>query len=546
MLSELVTLHTKDLSKSVPGTPHTFCALIAALKAECDQFAEIVAGGTNAVESVEANPIDGQGIMSTIHRISIQFTNECKFIAILKVASSFKLERLNPFEDAARKRNSDAGQGEVEIGWDIEKIGSARMCDLETNFLKLIVPRLPHQLLHIVPIPFAVQHLPNHQEIEGGFLLMEDVSTKGVQPDFYEGLTAGQVESTIAHLAKFHAFTATLPRDLLSRFRVFEYGRLDEMEGQYGRLDEMEGQLVERVLNMGSPYFYRHEKTLRAFMAVHNKLKTDVHKRFGIRPVLSHGDLWSNNLFFNPTEDGGAGDELSSIIDWQTCHKSTGLSDVIRIIFSGVNAPLRKERMNEWLDLYFDTVEQECRKLNILPSVEYSKELRKALFEEQRHFELTFVFLCFPTLFPQSKNDMHRNNLMERMEALFEEGREQYENIGQSQVSRKENGAATTTKISPNSQMAKAADAARARRAKIDRRNAKKRRAATGRAGHTVKAGQRERCMVCMTNVSSITRMTMGCAHEFHRRCLYRWLKYHTDCPVCRYNFMRALPREER
>uniref|UniRef100_A0A914I0I7 Uncharacterized protein n=1 Tax=Globodera rostochiensis TaxID=31243 RepID=A0A914I0I7_GLORO len=105
MLSELVTLHTKDLSKSVPGTPHTFCALIAALKAECDQFAEIVAG-----------------LMSTIHRISIQFTNERKFIAILKVASSFKLERLNPFEDAARKRNSDAVQGEVEIGWDIEKI----------------------------------------------------------------------------------------------------------------------------------------------------------------------------------------------------------------------------------------------------------------------------------------------------------------------------------------------------------------------------------------------------------------------------------------
>uniref|UniRef100_A0A914HX65 CHK kinase-like domain-containing protein n=1 Tax=Globodera rostochiensis TaxID=31243 RepID=A0A914HX65_GLORO len=255
---------------------------------------------------------------------------------------------------------------------------------------------------------------------------MEDVSTKGVQSDFYEGLTAGQVESTIVHLAKFHAFTATLPRDLLSRFRVFEYGRLDEMEEQ----------LVERVLNMGSPYFYRHEKTLRAFMAVHNKLKTDVHKRFGIRPVLSHGDLWSNNLFFNRTENGGAGDELSSIIDWQTCHKSTGLSDVIRIIFSGVNAPLRKERMNEWLDLYFDTVQEECRKLNILPSVEYSNELRKALFEEQRHFELTFVFLCFPTLFPQSKNDMHRNNLMERMETLFEEGREQYENIGQAKFLR--------------------------------------------------------------------------------------------------------------
>uniref|UniRef100_A0A914IAN9 Uncharacterized protein n=1 Tax=Globodera rostochiensis TaxID=31243 RepID=A0A914IAN9_GLORO len=66
--------------------------------------------------------------------------------------------------------------------------------------------------------------------------------------------------------------------------------------------------------------------------------------------------------------------------------------------------------------------------------------------------------------------------------------------------------------------MAKASDAARARRAKAARRDAKRRRAARGRAGHTIKASQRERCMVCMTNVSSITRMTMGCVHEFHRR----------------------------
>ena len=57
-------------------------------------------------------------------------------------------------------------------------------------------------------------------------------------------------------------------------------------------------------------------------------------------------------------------------------------------------------------------------------------------------------------------------------------------------------------------------------------------------------AERREKCMMCLGKVSSITRVTMGCVHEFHRRCLYRWLKYNTSCPVCRFNFSRALPPE--
>ncbi|KAL3105349.1 hypothetical protein niasHT_026082 [Heterodera trifolii] len=416
------TLQTTDLSQCVPGTAHTFHSLVASLRVQCDEFATIEAQ-SDAIESVEANPIDGQGLMSSIHRVAFRFVDGRQFVAILKVASTVKLERLNPIEDAARKGRDEEAEGKVvEIGWDTEKMRSFlfEMCDLEERFFKLIVPLFPRHLLPILPIPFAVRPIPNNQHLEHGFLLMEDLSVKGVQPNFYEGLTAGQVESTIVHLAKLHAFTLTLPHHLLLRFRVNEYGRMDGMEDQ----------LAQRVLGLDSPFFKRHQKTLRAFISKHNKLKTDVHERYGIRPVLCHGDLWSNNLFFNRLGNGDPGDQLSSIIDWQTCHASTGLNDVIRIIFSSVNAPLRRERMNDWLDLYFDTAERESHELNIVPPVEFPKQLRKDLFEEQRHFELTFVFLCFPTLFPQAQNDSQRRNLMERMETLFEESREQYENIG--------------------------------------------------------------------------------------------------------------------
>lgn len=91
------------------------------------------------------------------------------------------------------------------------------MCDLEERFFKLvsfppppffaqfpfppqIVPLFPRHLLPILPIPFAVRPIPNNQHLEQGFLLMEDLSVKGVQPNFYEGLTAGQAKQFITNL----------------------------------------------------------------------------------------------------------------------------------------------------------------------------------------------------------------------------------------------------------------------------------------------------------------------------------------------------------
>ncbi|KAL3125132.1 hypothetical protein niasHT_001209 [Heterodera trifolii] len=90
------------------------------------------------------------------------------------------------------------------------------------------------------------------------------------------------------------------------------------------------------------------------------------------------------------------------------------------------------------------------------------------------------------------------------------------------------------------------ANAARARSAKAKLRDAKLRRAAVGRAGYSLKIMRGERCAICMRNVTAITRTTLGCTHPFHQRCLYRWLRDHTSCPVCRYNFNRTIPRSER
>lgn len=76
-LADPVALHTDgDLSLRVPGSPHTLSSIL-------EEWAELGKGGQ--VARVEADPIDGQGLMSNIHRLTIRMADGRNFGAILKV-----------------------------------------------------------------------------------------------------------------------------------------------------------------------------------------------------------------------------------------------------------------------------------------------------------------------------------------------------------------------------------------------------------------------------------------------------------------------------
>lgn len=44
--------------------------------------------------------------------------------------------------------------------------------------------------------------------------------------------------------------------------------------------------------------------------------------------MLSHGDLWVNNIFFKKDAEGNLSDEVCAFLDWQVAHAGMGRTSI--------------------------------------------------------------------------------------------------------------------------------------------------------------------------------------------------------------------------
>jgi hypothetical protein len=79
-------------------------------------------------------------------------------------------------------------------------------------------------------------------------------------------------------------------------------------------LDEEDGQAkwnaMKAVMGTGHDYWKMHGPMLERIASQNELMLLESHKMFGVPPVLCHGDMWANNVFFERQRDGSAGDAL--------------------------------------------------------------------------------------------------------------------------------------------------------------------------------------------------------------------------------------------
>ncbi|KHN78505.1 putative oxidoreductase dhs-27 [Toxocara canis] len=92
-----------------------------------------------------------------------------------------------------------------------------------------------------------------------------------------------------------------------------------------------------------------------------------VHKELGMVSVLTHGDLWTNNILWRkvPDYDGETFDEIVAIIDWQNSHAGNVAEDFVRLLGSSVDPEVRRGELDHLIEYYHGCLLAKLRERNV-------------------------------------------------------------------------------------------------------------------------------------------------------------------------------------
>ncbi|KAI1700737.1 ecdysteroid kinase domain-containing protein [Ditylenchus destructor] len=382
---------TVDLERSIADTNYNLQFIVDILNSKDELFSALYKNDSKNISKVDIMPMHG-GVMSVISRVQFFFgsKDEPQFSVVFKVPTTRRVEK-------------EAGTATNEASIFSMKNFLLDGHNSEVRFYQKISPLMDG--VKILPIVYAARDAPDIDNIEIGFILMEDlVNVK--MADLTAGLTKEQIESAIQTIASFHALSLTFPDEIMNQFYFSKFGYFDDKEIK----------LSERLCQLPTDYFRNNKAALLKFLKTHNGMKTDVHKRLGIRPVLIHGDCWSNNVFYDLKTQS----KVHSIIDWQLVQPNTGVSDILRFVYNGATSDIRKRYMDSWINLYFDVLKREAKERGVESQATYSPELIAEMLREQKPFEIMFSLVLIPPM-AERQSPERRDEMLERITSLFEE-----------------------------------------------------------------------------------------------------------------------------
>ncbi|KAE9548281.1 hypothetical protein FO519_008505 [Halicephalobus sp. NKZ332] len=293
---------SKEKEDFLEETKYTVQFVAKYLEERNEEFRNLSKDG---ISFFEIHNLSGIGYMSFILKIIFHFENKNHF----------------------RKRNEEF----MKFGKLLEKAHNR-----ECFFYEEVAPLLKNTK---IPKCFGVQRKDEENE---GFIMMEDISDRGVLETVIQGMTYEQVKAVVVDVALLHADSRTLPQE------IFDKLELDNAI-------HASGESFRGLMEHESPVIQKYRQNLQSCCDLENHMFPESHLAYNTPPVLSHADIWINNILFEKKDDGTAGEKVYGLLDWQLTHRGNGMNDLVRLLNVSVDEEIRRKHRMDLFQLYLDT-----------------------------------------------------------------------------------------------------------------------------------------------------------------------------------------------
>ncbi|KAK0420965.1 hypothetical protein QR680_014994 [Steinernema hermaphroditum] len=368
-------------SDTIGDSPFTVRWVLDNLTASDDRFNSL--GGFSKVANVKARDISqGKGFISRVYKVDIEFENAQDYSVILKVPGVESIMEVMERTSVDNKNNPEIHDEHIAIAHNRE--------------VKFYDEFAPHVDIPLAKIYKTVEWVVGQQH---GAILMESFFGRAETIPISTGANVQQLLNVAKHVGTIHAYLLSIPPETwMGKYsnKMFEsFSKSDFFGPMFDILKKQKPGMFDAAIEFLGKY-----RMNKKFMLY---LMCDVYKDAGLPLILTHGDLWTNNILWKKRSDGSLSYEVAAIIDWQVLREGCMTYDVAEFMAVCADGEIRREYEDDVLQCYYDRIVEEMG--NYGKKVDFGMDQLKMAYKANFIVQAMMTMAMAVFLFPDLKED---------------------------------------------------------------------------------------------------------------------------------------------